>query len=386
LGFRDILDGIAGAQARHPKKIIVLGVLLTLFFAAGVARISLETDFSEELPPDNPAVDLNQEIQAKFGGQDLLFVSVKLDYESTSDDAVQDIRDPKVMQMLLNLQEELAAESSVERTQSIADTFKDRPMPESTDGVKKMLEFVPGSRQYFNRDYSSTLLYVYSGVGASNEKIKALIDTVEKDVQETPVPPGLELDVTGMPAVQSTLMDVLVEDARYTIALAAFIILILLLIINRPATRGLFVFTPLVIGLIWTLGTMGWLNIPLSVVTVGVGAMILGLGVEYSVFYVSTYEDERDGGKERIDALKTTIREVGTAIMGSSTTTMVGFLALLTATMPMLHHLGFALALGIFYCVVAALLVNPAFIVAEEEILGKIYEKIHERAFREVKK
>ena len=136
------------------------------------------------------------------------------------------------------------------------------------------------------------------------------------------------------------------------------------------------VFNPLIFGLIWTLGTMGWFGLPLSMVTAGVGAMILGLGVEYSVFLVSRYEEERENGASQEDSISTALEEVGTPIIGSSTTTIIGFLALTMSAMPMLRDLGLTLAIGIFYSVLASLLVNPAFIVLQENTVEKVIKKM----------
>jgi len=153
---------------------------------------------------------------------------------------------------------------------------------------------------------------------------------------------------------------------------AAVIILILLILIKRSFTRGVLVFTPLVFGLTWTLGLMGWFNIPLSVATVGIGAMILGLGTEYGIFLVERYEEEREKGKNQKDALITALPSVGSGIIGSGTTTIVGFLALLLASMPMIQHLGETLALGIFCILFATIVISPALILLEERSIEKV--------------
>jgi len=122
------------------------------------------------------------------------------------------------------------------------------------------------------------------------------------------------------------------------------------------------VFTPLLLTVVWTLGTMGWLRIPLSIGTVGIGAMILGLGVEYGIFVIKRYEEEKRKGKSPEEILGVVVPGVGLNITGSATTTIAGFLALLLATMPMVQKMGSTLALGIFYSYLGAIAVNPALI------------------------
>jgi uncharacterized protein len=199
---------------------------------------------------------------------------------------------------------------------------------------------------------------------------------MRESVRQTPIPPGVSLDVTGMPPLMVLVAEILVSDAKYTIILSSIIILVILALISRSIGRGYLVFNPLIFGLIWTLGTMGWVGLPLSMVTAGVGAMILGLGVEYSVFLVSRYEEERENGISHEDSISTALEEVGTPIIGSSATTIIGFLALTMSAMPMLRDLGLTLAIGIFYSVIASLIANPAFIVFQENTVEKVIKKM----------
>ncbi len=168
--------------------------------------------------------------------------------------------------------------------------------------------------------------------------------------------------------------DIIQTDAIKTILISSAIILVILILVQGSIIRGLLVFNPLMYALVWTIGSMGWANIPLSIITAGLGAMILGLCVEYSIFLVSKYEMEREKGLSQEDSIFNSLDEVGTAIVGSSTTTMIGFLALLLSIMPMMHDLGITLALGIFFCVISSLVINPAFIIFEENVFQKFLQ------------
>jgi len=214
-------------------------------------------------------------------------------------------------------------------------------------------------------------MYVTADIGSDEKKIQKFNTLIQEQIDYTPKPTGVKFSITGPPILRMIISKLLKRDAAYTLAVSAFIILILLFIMQRSFSYGLLIFIPLSIGLIWTMGTLGWFGIPLSIATVSLGTMILGLGVEYGVFVVSRYREERGKKINKFDSLKLTVQGIGKAITGSGLTTMVGFGMLSFATVPMVQHLGQTLALGIGFCLVAALFVNPVLILIEEEYREK---------------
>lgn len=370
--FDGVFRWMAGFHVRHYRAFAAFIIFCTLFQVAGIPRIYLETDFSKMMPQDNPAIMLQNRVSETFSGQDIVFLLVRLDDDSTSDNRVRDIRDPRVINMLLSLSGELEGVSGVDSVQSAALVFEGAAAPSDTESVARVLDSIPQAAGLFNRDYSATTVMIRSNVGTGKEKIASLMQEINRDVEDAAKPPGVMITPTGMPTLRVLIAELLINDAVKTILLSSAIILVLLIVVQKSLIQGYLVFNPLVFALIWTLGTMGWLNIPMSLPTAGIGAMILGLGVEYSIFFVSRYKEERGKGEGQENSIYTSLSEVGTAIIGSSTTTMIGFLALLFSIMPMMHQLGQTLALGIFFCVISSLVINPSFIIFEEEVAGRL--------------
>lgn len=366
-----ILTKLAEFEYRNALQIFLISIILTLFLAIGVLNVSMQTDISKELPQDLPVIKLQREISERFGSGDMILVLIQLDKQSTVENAVVDIRDPRVISSLLELQALIEKEYNIKAVFSIASIFKQQ-VPRDIEGVKMVLNQVPNSQAFFNRDYSATMLSISGDFTGGEERIKRLVSALQADVDSVSKPPGVKMTITGMAPIRVTMMDLLREDAVYTTSVAGIIILLLLTMLTRSLTKPILIFIPLLFSVIWTLGTMGWLEIPLSIATVAVGAMIIGLGVEYGAFLVSRYEEERKKGKSQKESLVITIPSIGSAISGSAATTMIGFLALQLVSMPMIQQLGLTLTLGIFYCWLSALIINPVFIVLEERFAEKI--------------
>ncbi len=361
-------------QADHAKTIFILAIVLSGMMAVGMPRIKIQTDLSKELPSGVPSIDLQTKIGEKFGDTDAFLIVIEVDPESDVENRVTDIRDPRVLEMVLELHPLLEKESEVSSVFSIAPALAYTGVPPTLDASKEMLSRIPQAGQAFNKDYTATVVFASADLGTNEERVREFMRNIEEDMDAVRKPSGIKMGLTGTPVMRNTLMTLLVRDATYTMLLAGGIILLLLIILHGP-TRGFLIFAPLVGAMIWLLGTMGWLGIPLSIATVGIGAMVLGLGVEYGVFVVKRYEEERDAGRNQLETLRAIIPGVGLAIFGSASTTTVGFLALLLATMPMIQKMGATLALGIVYSFIAAVIVNPAFIIIEENFMERRMQK-----------
>ncbi len=368
------LKSLANFQYKHAGWMLILTLLLTLVLALGFKNVAMESDMSKMNPQDLEVYKLADKITDTFGGQDATFILVRL--EEGDKEGVYDIRDPKILAFLTDLQRRLEKNDMVERVTSAGMIFTESTLPKTLDQSKFILSNIPASSSFFNKDYSASLVIISSDLGGGEKKILSLDKEIKDILASVSKPEGVNVYVTGTPQIRTMILDLLLKDATYTLTLAAIIIFIMLIILQKSLTKAFLIFSPLIFGLAWTLGIMGLLGIKLSVATVGIGAMILGLGIEYGVFIVSRYNEERKN-KSSLESLETTVKEVGTSVFGSGTTTVVGFLALGLASMPMLRDLGFALSLGISAAFVAAIFVNPSIIILEERFEHWYTEKAH---------
>jgi len=359
------LKKLAQIQRKHTKLLAVMIVLFTIIIGAGLKDLTVNSDIRKEMPTDLPIFKLNDRISDKFGGADTVVIAVQLDDSADSKSAVRDIRDPEVIRSLIFLDGELKDVESISSVASPASFFRGRKAV-SDEEISAMMRS-PSADGFFSRDYGMALMYVTADLGSGEEKVQSFNRFIEEQISYTPHPPGVKFRVTGAPLLRMTIFDLLKSDAVFTLTVAASLILLLLFVMQRSITQGFLVFIPLSLGLIWTMGTLGWLGIPLSIATVGLSSMILGLGVEYGVFVVSRYEEERAKKVSQLESMKITVHGIGTAVIGSGLTTIVGFGVLSFTSMPMIQHFGQTLALGIAYCLLAALFANPVMILLEED-------------------
>lgn len=382
--FERILGSLARFQIRRRNAILLVIGIITLFMIAGVTRVEVESDIQESMPQDLPIYQFNDRVNAKFGGQDTIFILFSLDSDNDLKSRIKDIRDPIVIRYMAMLQEELHREATIEDVFSLISVLPTTQFA-TQDELKGTLAAIPGTDGLFSKDYRRTLMYLTVDLGTGEDKINQLTDMVNSKIEDMSTPPGVEITLTGTPQIQMTIFDLLTRDAVFTLLLATAIVFILLSFLEQSIKKSVLIVTPLLLGIVWTMGTLGWLGIKLSIATVGIGAMIVGLGVEYGVFMYTRYREDRDKGKSQHASIKVAVPAVGSAIVGSGITTIVGFLALTLSIMPMLQNLGQSLALGIFFCLFGAVVVEPLIIMLEEDLEVWFTRRAHHKISQQKK-
>ncbi|MDD3159514.1 MAG: MMPL family transporter [Candidatus ainarchaeum sp.] len=371
----NFFEMIADAQIKNAYILGLIAILLTIVIGLGIQHIYLQTDTSADNPKDWDVVKLEDYVSEKFGGTDTIIILIELDKDLFYSNSPTDIRDKDVLNTVYDLSKELEKEDKISSVQSAGMLFETiGGIPENNDSIISIINAFPEAKAFFNKNNSATAIFVSAQLGNEADKINfskrltEIINSIKK-------PSGLKITSSGTPEIQILLGDLIRHDLVVTSGIAAGIIFLLVILFKRNLKDAILIFTPLIFGLVWMLGIMGWLGIPLSIATVGVSAMILGLGTEYGIFLVERYEEEKKKGFKVDKALRQSLPAIGIGITGSGLTTTAGFVALLFTTLPMIQNLGKILSLGILCILIATILVTPIFIVIDERITEFLKEK-----------
>ncbi len=159
----------------------------------------------------------------------------------------------------------------------------------------------------------------------------------------------------------------MIDEIRHTqltsFALAAATVLLLVGLYFRSLGLALLAAVPTGLPVLWTLGAMGALDVPLDVGTAMVAAVVLGLAVDDAVHLLARYRVQR----RRLgaaDAIASAAREVGRALCTTSLALALGFTALALSPWQTIASFGLLAAIAISAALLATLLVLPALVIA----------------------
>ena len=149
------------------------------------------------------------------------------------------------------------------------------------------------------------------------------------------------------------------EAITSTVAVALGILVVFFWVTLRRGVLGLVAVGPIVLVLIWILGTMALLGIPYGLITSIITALSIGIGVDYTIHVIHRYREEFARVRNPEEAAVRTLATTGSALLGSALTTALGFGVLMFSPLAGIQQFGVTAAISIAYSLLVSILVVP---------------------------
>jgi predicted RND superfamily exporter protein len=347
--------------SRTPALITV--ALLSALASVGLANLRIDASFEEIYGEDNRVVRWAREAEAVRSAE-LLEVALSLP-------AGIEPASPEALRTLASL--ETVGAPALARPLSILAPMRSlhalfyggalvlegaEAAPERLPSLQRMLraEAPDLFALYVAPD---ALRLTLQGAKLPQDERRALVARVEQEVRSR-LPPGYGATVTGPLAVVSRMIDEIQATQTGSFGVALLGVGFLSAFCLRSVSLAALAMVPTALPVLWTLGAMGALGVPLDVGTAMVAAVVLGLGVDEALHLLSAYRSRRDAGMPRDGAIDAALRQVGRPVLTSAAALAIGFLALAFVPWKSLASFGFVSVLAISASLLADLLVLPA--------------------------
>jgi|GEM_PF-318429 hypothetical protein len=347
---------VSGVTVSNPRKIITLAVILIIFGAYANTQIKLETDTKKWFPQDLPALVRFKELERVMGGQ-YIFTLVLTSDEINSE--------------TLKKSDELARyivkkEGMVYDYASLSSVLKEfaGELPEDDSKLSVLMDMFPESqlKRYISGKMMTLQLYTDAN---THEKRLDLMDNLKRDIQYF----GWDgkYYITGSPVIMAHLGEIM-YGSQFTMTVSAYILIIVLLLgVYRSLKRAIIPLLAIstVIGATNTF--MFFLGIKQTMISITLNAIILGLGIDFSIMVSERYYEERER-LPPVGAVKRAIEKTGKAVVTSAFTMAGGFGAVVFSDFPALSDFGLIALVAIVFALISALTVVPAFLMLTEKV------------------
>ncbi len=350
-------ESLARASSRHPWRTIViwLAVLVSGGMAAGaLLGPALTTDFNFTNTPEAKRADLI--LQEKLTGPDRATETFILASESGS------VQDPAFLERVNRVLQDIAA-LGPGAVEAVPPRFP--PAPETAaDPLLSALGPFPSQE-------GNAVLFTVVMAGDVDTAAEHVAD-LEK-IREGASGEGFEAYVLGQATSTEDFKKVSEEDLRFGESIGVIVALIVLVIVFGAIVAGV---TPIVMGIFAIVVTLG------IVALIGqlwrfsffapnmISMMGLAVGIDYSLFIVSRYREERARGRDRLDAIGASGATANRAVFFSGMTVVLALAGMLIVPTTIFRSLAGGAIVVVLVSVAASLTLLPA-------LLGLLGDRIN---------
>jgi predicted RND superfamily exporter protein len=193
------------------------------------------------------------------------------------------------------------------------------------------------------------------------QKVIAARDSLTDNLKVLGESPTItRVGLTGSPFTRLAQLDATAKTLQRSLPIAAAAALVLLLIVMRSLRYAVITIIPVGLVVAWLYGLMYLTGFALNYVTATIGAVSIGVGIDYSIHMTERFREELHRASNKGQALRQAASGTGVALLASAASSIVGFTIMGFAPMPMFASYGVLTALMIFLALSASLLVLPS--------------------------
>lgn len=330
---------IALWEAKHPKTVLLLALLLLIPALIGFVCTGVNYDILSYLPDELESMQGEQVLDETFNTAGISII-------------ITEDMQPKYTLALKNEILKVEGVSSV----IWVDTLADIGIP--ADALPDVLKNI-----FYSADGTKTMMLVrYDPAGGEGSDLKAIaqIKTIL----------GENAFMSGLSVIVDDTREICDSQAPLYIAVAVALALAVMALMMESWFQPLIVLLSLGIAVLYNMGTNFFLG-EISFITQCVAAVLqLGVTMDYSIFLIDRYSEEKEHYPTREEAMAAAVTKSFAALAGSSLTTVFGFLALCFMHLKLGFDIGFVMAKGVLFGILTVVFVLPSIVlIFEKQIL-----------------
>lgn len=329
--------------ARHKILIIIIGIALLIPSYLGMAATEINYDVLSYLPDTLETVKGQDIMVDQFGmGAFSMIVVEDMDMKDVS-----------------ALKEEIKA----------VDHVTDVLWYDSIMDISVPVEMLPKDlRDAFFQGDATMMIALFDDTTSADSSMDAVTE-IRKITSE-------KCFVSGMTGIVTDIKQLALKEMPvYVVIAACLCLLVLLLAMDSLVVPVLFLLC-IGVAVLYNLGTNIFLG-EISYITKALTAVLqLGVTMDYSIFLLNSYEENKniykdDNNTAMAHAIEATFRSV----IGSSVTTVAGFIALCFMTFSLGRDMGIVMAKGVLIGVVCCVTLLPALVLTFDKMIEKTIHK-----------
>ena len=179
---------------------------------------------------------------------------------------------------------------------------------------------------------------------------------------ENHFPEGYTLEATGTAEMEYTMTKMIVSSQLTSLLISLLCVFVIIAVAFKSGWAGLLGAVPLALAIILNYMVMGFSGINLDLVTSIIASVAVGVGIDYTIHFLTTYREERSKSDNLDEVTRMTFRKSGHGIVTNAIAVGFGFLVLCFSKFVVLRYIGILVAIVMFTSSFLAMTVIPGFL------------------------
>ncbi len=219
----------------------------------------------------------------------------------------------------------------------------------------------------FNSD-DSTMMFIVFDEGTSADATMDAIENIRKISNK-------QCFMSGMSAIVTDTKNMAKAETPIYVGIAVLLAVIVLSLTMDSYLIPVFFLLSIGMAIVYNMGTNVFKG-EISFITQSLSAVLqLGVTLDYSIFLWHSYQEELDKNDNKMDAMANAISATFQSVIGSSITTVAGFVALCFMSFTLGLDLGVVMAKGVIFGVIGCVTILPSMILIFDNLIEKTKHK-----------
>jgi uncharacterized protein len=355
------LEGLTKKVISFKMLIILLALVTAVFGIWGDLNAGVETDVETFMPQDTQELKDIHKLRDVLGTTDQVSIMYSSDH----------VLNKETIQWTNEMTESIGEQfhDVVVETKSISSVLEqtnDGKLPENPSAA---IDDMPEDQIKLLVNDSRTTGVITVGIEhlEANE-LKKFINELEVFVADNE-PEGMETTVTGKAVLDVEMVTSLTTGRHEMTLLGIGLVFIGLLAIYRHPVKAFIPLLPILFIVGWSGGIMYLFNISYTPLTATLGALIIGIGTEFTILIMERFYEERKKGFTSFESIVIANKKIGKAVLASGLSVIGGFSALLISDFVILSNFGMMTLINVFFSLISTIIVMPAILILLDRLV-----------------
>lgn len=353
---------------RWPLLLVLIAA--TVFMGYRASKVELSYEFSRAIPADHPANITYQAFKKKYGQDgNLLVIGIQTDKLFTGKlfneysllqrelKKVTGVTDVIAVPSAINL----VRDSSTEKLNSVP-IFPEKILSQpELDSAAAVFLNLPFYRQLlYNPATNAWLMGVSVDKNVMNSKKRnGVVAGIRMLAQEFGKRNGQEIYLSGLPLIRTELSTRIADEMKWFLLASVLLSALILLLFFRSLSSTLLSLGVVIIGVVWSLGTMNLFGYNITLLTALIPPLIVVIGIPNCIYFLNKYHTAYNDKGDRKEALVTMVGRMGIVTLFCNLAAAIGFAVFALTKSEILQEFGVVAGINIMALFFISLILIP---------------------------